>query len=212
MARSSQTSSKEAGMSVAPLAEELINTWFGTTPEEYDEASSRWFSSDPSFDLELKRRFASFVEPAAAGAFGDWERDALGALALILLLDQIPRNIFRDDPKSFAFDSSAREVCRRALVAGRDAMLDPDQRLFVYMPLMHSEQLVDHAEALRRFEHLAVVTRGTPYADMVENSLHFERKHVAVLYRFGRYPHRNAVLGRESTLEEERFLRDGRGF
>jgi uncharacterized protein (DUF924 family) len=199
-------------MSLSAAAAALLATWFGATPQERETTPSRWFTPDVAFDAELRDRFAPLLDPAAAGAFHAWEGDPRGALALVILLDQVPRNSFRDDPRSFSYDPAAREVCRRALASGSDALLGPDERLFLYMPLMHSEQAADHAEAGRRFEHLAALTRGTPFGPMAENSLDFERRHAALIHRFGRYPHRNAVLGRESTAEEIAFLAGGRGF
>jgi len=202
----------EVFMALSPEARSLLDLWFGVTDAERESAPARWFSSDPSFDALLRERYAGLLRRAAAGAFSAWETHPRGALALVLLLDQVPRNSFRDDPRSFAYDAAAREVCRRALAVGFDGLLPAVGRLFLYMPLMHSEQLADHAEAIRRFEHLAALTQGTPDGPMVANSLDFERKHAVLIARFGRYPHRNAVLGRESTGEELAFLQNGRGF
>jgi uncharacterized protein (DUF924 family) len=199
-------------MSLPSEARALLDLWFGVTPEERAAAPRRWFSSDPAFDAQLREAFAPLLVRAAAGGLDDWERTPAGALALVVLLDQVPRNSFRDDPRGFAYDPAAREVCRRALARGADGLLTPEQRLFLYMPLMHSEQAADHAEAMARFEHLAALTAGTEIGPMVANSLDFERKHAAIVLRFGRYPHRNAALGRESTPEEASFLADGRGF
>lgn len=199
-------------MSLSPDGRALLDLWFGVTAAERQAAPARWFSPDPAFDALLRERYAGLLPRAAGGAFAAWESTPQGALALVLLLDQVPRNCFREDSRAFAYDGSAREVCKRALAQGLDGLLLPAERLFLYMPLMHSEQLDDHAEALRRYEHLAALTRDTPDGAMVANSLDFERKHAALIARFGRYPHRNAVLGRESTGEELAFLQSGRGF
>ena len=195
-----------------PLAAELLTVWFGDDEDTILDAAPRWWRKDPAFDAELRERFGEHLVPAAAGRYADWEASPEGALALIVLLDQISRNVHRGSPASFAQDAAAREVCRRALARGFDRMLHPVKRGFLYMPLMHSEQLEDHAEALARFEALAVAARGGPFADLVENNLRYQRQHTEIIARFGRYPHRNAVLGRETTPEEAAHLTENPGF
>ncbi|TVQ89408.1 MAG: DUF924 domain-containing protein [Deltaproteobacteria bacterium] len=195
-----------------PLARSILDVWFGTTDEERAAAPARWFSPDPAFDDDLRERFGPFVAPAAAGAFAGWESTPLGALSLVLLLDQIPRNIYRDDARSFAYDAAAREVLKRALGQGHDAWLSTQERTFLYMPLMHSEQLSDHGLAARCFERAVLLASTPDEAAQARGTLLYERKHVEILHRFGRYPHRNQVLGRQSTPEELDFLQHGRGF
>lgn len=190
----------------------MLDVWFGTTPQERAAAPKRWFSTDPDFDSLLQEQFEGAVAPAAAGAFADWESRPHGALALILLLDQVPRNIFRQDPRSFAFDPAAREVLGRALGRGHDAWLTTRERTFLYMPLMHSEHLPDHGLAAQCFERALAAAPTADEAEAVRYTLDYERKHVEILNRFGRYPHRNEVLERTSTPEEISFLEGGRGF
>lgn len=193
-------------MGLHPIATAVLETWFGTDDASLRAGSPRWWTKDSSFDEQLGERFGAHVMPAAAGRYRDWERDPEGALALVLLLDQIPRNIFRGHAESFAYDPAAREVSARMRACGTDRMLIPPKRAFAYMPLMHSESLPDHAAGMDLFEHLATVARGGPWQDMVAGNVDYCRQHVAILYRFGRYPHRNAVLGRETTPEEAAFL------
>ena len=193
-------------MPLDPTAAALLSTWFGDDEAAIGAAAPRWYRRDDAFDAALMERFGAYIVPATAGAFGGWERSPEGALALVLLLDQLPRNCFRGDPRSFASDPAAREVCRRALAQGHDRMVIAPKRAFFYMPLMHSEQLADHQLALQVFEGLEMSARGGPHHGIVAGNLDYQRKHTAIIHRFGRYPHRNAVLGRDSSAEELEFL------
>lgn len=159
----------------------------------------RWFRKDPLFDSGLRARFLDIHEAASRGELTAWARDAAGALALLILLDQFPRNAFRDTPRMFESDGKARALERQALEAGFDAQVDADLRNFFYLPLMHSEVLAD--------QDLAVALAGKLGGD----ALHHANVHRDIIERFGRFPHRNAVLGRTTTPEEQRFL-DGGGF
>jgi uncharacterized protein (DUF924 family) len=195
------------------LARELLTTWFGDDEAAIGSHAPKWFRRDPAFDDLLRARFEAHVTRAAAGAFRDWEATPEGALALVLLLDQIPRNVYRDDPRAFAWDAAALAVARRALAKGFEKGLIPPKRAFVLMPLMHSEETSVHAESLAAQEALAASARGGPWADMSATGLDFARRHAVIVWRFGRYPHRNAALGRTSTDEETAFLREpGSGF
>jgi len=193
-------------------AKDMLATWFGTSDEDIPKVSSRWWTKDAAFDDALRERFGDLVIPAAAGAFAHWEASAEGTLALILLLDQVSRNIFRGDPRSFSQDAAARELTRRALARGDDRMLIPPKRAFVYMPLMHSEHLPDHALALQCFEALALASDGTPWSPYVGQNLDFQRRHTEIIRRFGRYPHRNPILGRQSTAQERAWVEEHGGF
>lgn len=172
-------------------ARAVLDFWFG--PEAGPE---RWFKKDPTFDAAIRARFADACADALAGGLADWRAGARGCLALILLLDQFPRNLHRDDARAFAGDARARAVLARARAAGFDRELDPAERHFLYMPLMHSEDPADQRDSVALFEALG-------NADVLK----YARAHKAIIDRFGRYPHRNAVLGRASTPEEEAFLR-----
>jgi len=141
--------------------------------------------------------FVASHEAAASGALDAWSASAEGSLALILLLDQFPRNAFRDTPRMFATDAQAREVADAAIAAGQDKQVEEPLRPFFYMPFMHSETLRDLDRCVACME------------DVGGESLRFARHHRDIVARFGRFPHRNAVLGRASTTEEERFLAEG---
>lgn len=157
----------------------------------------RWFAHDDAFDAEFRQRFLAAHEDAAAGRLDPWRESAEGALALVLLLDQFPRNAFRGTPRMYATDAKARSVADAAIAAGLDRAVPGELRPFFYVPFMHSERLED----LERSVALN--------ADVGGESLRFARHHHDIVARFGRFPHRNAILGRASSPQEEAFLRDG---
>jgi uncharacterized protein (DUF924 family) len=157
----------------------------------------RWFRRDPEFDAQFRERFLVAHEAAASGALDHWLASADGALALVLLLDQFPRNAFRGTPRVYATDAHARAAADAAIRAGFDRVVPQDLRQFFYLPFMHSER----PEDLERCVALNEQVGG--------ESLRFARHHRDIVARFGRFPHRNAVLGRTSTPEEERFLAEG---
>ncbi|HET6468179.1 MAG TPA: DUF924 family protein [Geminicoccaceae bacterium] len=168
---------------------DVLDFWFG------ERASALWFEKDPAFDAEIRERFLALVEAAAAGAHDDWLETPEGALALVVLLDQFPRNMHRGRPAAFAHDARAREVAAAALARGHDRALPAAQRSFLYLPFEHSEDLVDQDRSVALFRAL-----GDPVG------LDYAVRHREIVARFGRFPHRNAILGRASTPEEEVFL------
>lgn len=170
-------------------AENVLHFWF-----EELEPSQHWIK-DALLDEDIGLRFSALHKQANAGELAHWRSSPEGRLAEIIVLDQFSRNIFRDEPQSFASDPLARELCREAIQQGDDKKLAIAKRAFVYMPLMHSEDLADHKIALEVFDQPGL-----------ENSLDFEKRHVRIIEQFGRYPHRNELLGRESTAEETEFL------
>jgi uncharacterized protein (DUF924 family) len=157
----------------------------------------RWFEKDDAFDEDIRRRFLAVHEAAAAGKLGAWEDNAEGALALLILLDQFPRNMFRGDARTFATDRQARAVASRALLNGFDGVF-PDLRSFFYLPFEHSEDLADQ-------ERSVALYKAAGDAD----DLKWAELHADIIRRFGRFPHRNAVLGRATTPEEQAFLDSG---
>ncbi len=157
-----------------------------------------WFSADPAFDAEVLSRFAELVERAKSGSLDHWADDPEGALALIILLDQMTRNIYRDSPEMFAADAKALEVARRAIERGFDMDLPKDKRRWLYMPFMHSEDLADQDMSVELFAR-----------SEISASLPFAVEHADIIRRFGRFPHRNAILGRQTTPEEAEFLAGG---
>ena len=170
-------------------AEAVIAFWFAPGLDE------RWFVADPAFDAEIRERFQPLVERAAAGDCDDWIGSPRGALALCLLLDQFPRNIWRGSPLAYACDAKAREVSRAVIAAGLDRQLPAQQRPFLYLPFEHSEDLADQERCVALMHDLDD-----------EELLDYARRHRDIVARFGRFPHRNVVLGRESTAEEVEFL------
>ena len=160
----------------------------------------RWYTKNDAFDAEIKARFFDTYEAARDGKLASWEDSDNGTLALILLLDQFPRNLFRNDPRAFATDAVCCALAKRAIARGVGDRVDPDMRQFIYMPLMHSEDMADQ-------EHCCALFRATANADNIK----FADIHADIIRRFGRFPHRNAVLGRDTTAEEQAYL-DAGGF
>jgi uncharacterized protein (DUF924 family) len=173
-----------------PVPQDVVQFW-------RDAGPARWFRRDDGFDAEFRRRFLAAHEAAAAGRLQDWGTTAQGALALVLLLDQFPRNAFRGTPRVYATDALARNAADAAIRAGHDQAVADDLRPFFYLPFAHSEDLRD----LERCVELNRTEGG--------ESLRWAQHHRDVVARFGRFPHRNALLGRPSTPDEERFLADG---
>ena len=178
-----------------PDPAEVVAFWREAGPQ-------RWFNADAAFDTVLHDRFAQLHEQAAAGGLFSWEEDALGALALILLTDQFPRNLYRHSAHAFATDERARHVADRALARGFDRVTDPLLRRFFYLPFEHHEDEVSQVRAVTLFEKLTEETGET-------DGLKWARLHWGLIARFGRFPHRNAVLGRLSTPEEAAYLAEG---
>lgn len=177
-------------------AREVLDFWFAdaTAPR------AEWFRKDPAFDARIRERFGPRVDEALAGRHDDWAGTPEGALALIVVLDQFTRNLFRDDPRAFAGDARALATARRLVAAGDDQRLPPLQRAFAYMPFEHAEDLAAQDEAVRLFTALAA--RSPMHAEMLD----YAHRHRDVIVRFGRFPHRNETLGRVSTPEELAFL------
>lgn len=167
----------------------ILKFWF----DEIER--SLWFKKDDNFDQLLIERFGELHAQAAQGELYAWRESALGRLAEIIVLDQFSRNMFRNSVKAFAQDGMALVLAQEAIRVGDDLKLNTLQRTFLYMPFMHSESLAIHEIAVELF------TRNG-----IKNNLDFELKHKAIIERFGRYPHRNALLGRESTPDELAFL------
>jgi uncharacterized protein (DUF924 family) len=186
----------------------LLDFWFGP-PGDPDRENHRqiWFKCPPEHDDRLRDLFLADHERAASGALDAWEAVPQGALALVLLLDQIPRNIFRGSPRTYATDAMARAAMDRALARGFDAVFPPVWRKFFYMPLHHSENLADQRRATALLEALPE-DRDPEDRDRRGGGLRrYGRPYVEVIERFGRFPHRNDILGRVSTPEEIAFLK-----
>jgi uncharacterized protein (DUF924 family) len=172
-------------------AQDIIAFWFA----EIDPKS--WWRADPDFDALVRRRFADTLDRAARAELHEWRRDAPGRLAEVIVLDQFSRNIHRHTSRAFAQDPLALALAQEAVAAGVGAALDPTRRAFLYMPFMHSESRAIHRTAERLFSEAGL-----------EDNHRFELRHKAIIDRFGRYPHRNEVLGRVSSTEELAFLQE----
>ncbi len=180
--------------------EEVLDFWFGREGEEgYGEFREVWFTKDPEFDQEVRDRFEPVYEEAAAGRLEGWKDEAQSCLALIIVLDQFPRNMFRGDPKMYATDEEARDAARYAVEQGYDRELAPFQRMFVYLPFEHSEDLEDQRRSVELFRALAGEMGS-------EDLLGYAVRHMQIVERFGRFPHRNEILGRATAPEEAEFL------
>jgi len=174
-------------------ASEVVTFWREAGPEA-------WFKKDDAFDATIRDRFLPTYEAAAGGELSSWEGHAEGALALLILLDQFPRNMFRGSPRMFETDPIARAIAASALVRDFDAQSPPNMRSFFYLPFEHSESMKDQERSVALF-------KATGDADLLK----WADIHADIIRRFGRFPHRNAVLGRETTPEEQAFL-DADGF
>ncbi len=186
----------------------VLEFWFGTDRARAlrDPARSRlWWRKDPATDADIRARFGTWVAAALAGRLHRWADEPDGLLALVLLADQFTRNIHRDTPAAFAGDPLALAWCRQGIAAGLEARLTAAERAFLYMPLEHSELLADQDECVAHFEQLAAESAPADRGALA-GMLDYARRHREVIRRFGRFPHRNAILGRTSTTEEVAFL------
>lgn len=172
-------------------AQNVISFWRDAGPQ-------KWFTRDDGFDREIRTRFLDTYEAAKDGQLSSWRNSAAGALALLILLDQFPRNMFRGSDRAFATDKLAREIAAEALAAGFDQALPADLRAFLYLPFMHSENLADQERCLGLYRALGN-----------EEGLRYAEIHADIIRRFGRFPHRNAALGRTTTPDEQAFLDSG---
>ncbi|WP_163654139.1 DUF924 family protein [Listeria sp. PSOL-1] len=169
--------------------QEVIDFWFKeSTPDE-------WFTKNKSFDELIRKRFLKVHKQVIKGEKVDWRLAIQGRLAEIIVLDQFSRNLYRDDPRSFAYDGMALILAQEAILHYPIEQLSVEERSFLYMPLMHSESLLIHEEAVKCFSEKGM-----------EKNLQFEQQHRDILVKFGRYPHRNKIVGRASTEEELAFL------
>ncbi|WP_347454626.1 DUF924 family protein [Acinetobacter thermotolerans] len=169
--------------------EDILNFWFS------DEAQPNWFAKNEQFDQSLTEKFSEILQQASQAELWSWRKSVEGRLAEIIVLDQFSRNIYRGTARAFAQDSLALALAQEAISQDLDKQLSPEQRSFLYMPFMHSESKLIHEFALKLFQRLGN-----------QANLEYEIKHKIIIDRFGRYPHRNQILGRESTEEELSFL------
>lgn len=185
---------------IAPMdPRELLDFWLS------ERARPLWFEKDAAFDEEIRRRFGGWIEAGAQGRLAEWERRPDTALALVVLLDQFPRNIHRGSPRAYMQDAAARGVAGRALARGHDQVVALGHRFFFYLPYEHSESLAEQRRSVALFRAWVEAQEGPARAN-AEDQFRYVLRHMEIIERFGRFPHRNAILGRRSTPEEEAFL------
>jgi uncharacterized protein (DUF924 family) len=180
----------EASKNVPIAAERVVAFW-------RDAGPSLWFSRDDAFDARFRTMFIDLHEAAARGELDHWQATPEGALALLLLLDQFPRNAFRGTPRVYESDVNARQIAAAAVAAGHDRHVDDELRTFLYLPFSHSEAMEDQTQSVLLFRQIG------------GEDLAYAERHHDIVRRFGRFPHRNVILGRITTDEEQRFLDEG---
>ncbi len=175
--------------------QEIIDFWFS------EQTKPLWFNSTSEFDAQLKENYLTVYTEAKDLKLKSWQSNPLGALALVIILDQLPLNMFRGQPQSFATEALSREVAEQAMSQGFDAELTTEQKAFLYMPYMHSENLADQEQSLILFNQ-----------EGLESNYRFAQHHYEIVKQFGRFPHRNKILGRESTEAEIEYLNSDKAF
>jgi len=194
---------------------DILTFWFGEDPAAPLARRETWFKKDPAFDAEVTARFGDSLALAPGGAMAEWWHEPESALAFIILTDQFPRNIHRDTPDAFRFDPLALHCSLTGQARGLDTALSPVMRYFFIMPLMHAESLEIQARSVAAFTALADACADAPedVRKTLESALDYAKAHRDVVERFGRFPHRNAILGRENTPAEAEYLaKPGAGF
>lgn len=193
--------------------EALLDYWFGPLTDGFADVAhrARWFNGGAPFDTALRDKFGHLVDAAMAGELQQWRSSERGTLAYVLVCDQLPRNIFRGEARAFATDHLALTAAREAVASGTDIHLALDERSFLYMPFEHSENLLDQHTSVGLFMELRDATpRGK--RELTGTALRFAQQHRDIVRRFGRFPHRNAVLNRTSSPAEAEFIAAGDGF
>lgn len=176
-------------------AQDILNFWFSENVEKH------WFIRSDNLDEEIKQRFLSLYEKAHHGKLDDWANNAYSALALTIILDQFPRNMFRGSGRAFEADTKARQTAKTSIAQGFDQQVTVKQRMFFYLPLMHSEELADQKKSVALYEALGNAS-----------ALDYAHQHLDIIAKFGRFPHRNAALKRKNTQQETEFLKTHSGF
>lgn len=199
-----------------PRVDDVLVTWFGIDPIPSPDIVARWYRKDPGFDAELRARFFELYEEARRGELAAWRTHAHSAMALLVTLDQFPRNFFRDSPEAFATDAIALGLARDLLSSGRARELTYHQRAVAMLPFQHAEDRAAQAEGVAGYEALLAEATAASSPSAVISTLtqmvDYSRRHQVIVDRFGRFPHRNKVLGRDSTPEETEFLKQPGSF
>lgn len=195
-------------MSLPPDAHAVLDFWFGAPGSEtYGQQRKLWFVKSEETDARIRSHFGALTDAAISGACPDWGNSPRASLAIVLLLDQFARNIHRNTPRAFAGDAQALAIAKRMVTEGDDQALLPVERIFAYLPFEHAEDIGEQRMSLRLFRALASEHTG------FDSTLDYAQRHHAVIERFSRFPHRNAILGRTSTPDEADYLaQPGSGF
>lgn len=194
-----------------PIAKNVLDFWFGEwplSPKQNTDRTPVWFRSNQDFDYDIERRFGKLVSTARQGSFDSWAEGAYNCLALILVLDQFPRNLYRGQAMAFASDDKALQLARAMVQSGQLEQLGYTERAFALMPYQHVEDLALQQEGVQLYEKQAE-TAPEEWQKIMLGYADFAQQHLDIIKRFGRFPHRNAVLGRDSTSDEDEYLRDG---
>jgi uncharacterized protein (DUF924 family) len=189
----------------SPLPEDVLVFWLGLPDAAPLANATKWYTKDPAFDREIAERFGATLEAAARGGLDGWKETRRGRLALVIVLDQFSRNVYRNTPRAFAQDTRACSIALEAISLGDEETLATLERAFLYMPLMHAEDADLQHKAVAAFDRLRT-SAPAELKSYVESALEYARKHAEIIERFGRFPHRNAILGRASTPRELEFL------
>lgn len=195
------------------VREEILAFWFGSLSALHDDAIGEeqfelWFQGGQAVDEEIRERFQEYLEAAADGAYDDWAAQPAGRLALIIVLDQFSRNIYRGTPQAFAYDEKALQLSLDGIDIGHDMAIAPTARVFFYMPLEHSEELGHQQRCLDLMKEVRDAG-DDDNQELFDGFVDYAQKHLEIIEEFGRFPHRNAILDREPTPEEQAYLADG---
>ena len=193
------------------IINEIIRFWFGKLNENgvpSKEKQKIWWIKDPKIDEFIKKNYEKYIIKAVNEELYQWEKTPDGTLALIIVLDQFSRNVFRNSAKSFTQDKMALKISNACIKNSYDLELEPIMKSFIYMPYMHSEDINDQLESLKKYDELEKESRSNPELHrIIVQSKDFAQKHYEIIKKYGRYPHRNSILGRKSTDEEIEFLK-----
>ena len=190
---------------------DVLEFWFAdslTNPDTLPERRAIWFMGGPDVDQLITKKFGTLPDAALEGELQHWTTDTRNALALVLVLDQFPRNIYRNTARAYHYDAAGLDLALKIIDQGLNSDLHPIEQSFLFLPLQHSETIVEQTRAVQLYETLAAQSPD-PYLESAKNSLDYAKRHCDIIRRFGRFPHRNAILGRDSTEAEIEFLASG---
>jgi len=190
---------------------EVLDFWFAnslTNPDNLAERRAVWFMGGSDVDQLITEKFSTLPDAALEGELQHWTTDTRNALALVLVLDQFPRNIYRNTARAYHYDAAGLDLALKIIDQGLNSDLHPIEQSFLFLPLQHSETIVEQTRAVQLYETLAAQSPD-PYLESAKNSLDYAKRHCDIIRRFGRFPHRNAILGRDSTEAEIEFLTSG---